>query len=105
MNQETNLFLQWERGCEKMYYSVRLSGVYLNYILINYITIVQCGMFHQVRVDARKEFYLSLFIQNEYEQLRDIYEQLSHIAPYRQTQSKQVRMYPHVYTNEDAYTV
>lgn len=49
--------------------------------------IVQYGMFHQVRVDGGKEFYLSLFIQEEYQHLRD---NASHIAPYRQTQSKQV---------------
>ena len=59
-------------------------------------------MFHQVRVDGGKEFYLSLFMQEEYEYLRD---NASHIAPYRQTQSKRVSMYKHVYTDADAYTV
>ena len=59
-------------------------------------------MFHQVRVDGGKEFYLSLFIQEEYEHLRD---NASHIAPYRQTQSKRISMYRRVYTDADAYTV
>ena len=58
--------------------------------------------FRQVRVDGGKEFYLSLFIQEEYEHLRD---NASHIALYRETQSKRVSMYRHVYTNADAYTV
>ena len=55
-------------------------------------------MFHQVRVDGGKEFHLSIFKQEEYEHLRDN-------APYRQTQSKRVSMYRHVYTDADAYTV
>ena len=44
-------------------------------------------MFHQIRVDGGKEFYLSLCIQEEYKHLRNNADQ---IVPYRQTQSRQV---------------
>jgi len=43
-------------------------------------------MFHQVRVDGGKEFYLSLGIQETFANLRSN----QNIAPYRQTQSKKV---------------
>ena len=59
-------------------------------------------MFRQVGVDGGKEFYLSLFTQEEHEHLRG---NASHIAPYSRTQSKRVSMYRHVYTDADAYTV
>ena len=58
-------------------------------------------MFHQVRVEYIIQLYYTLFILEEYEHLR---ENASHIAPYRQTQSKRVSMYRHAYTDADAYT-
>ena len=45
------------------------------------------GMFHQVRVDGGREFYLILGIQEIFSHLRNNQD----IQPYKQTQSKQVR--------------
>ena len=59
-------------------------------------------MFRQVRVDGGNVFYMSFFIEEEYQYLRD---NASHIALYGQTQSKQVSMYRYVYTDVDAYAV
>ena len=64
--------------------------------------IVQYRMFRQVRADGGNVFYMSFFIEEEYQYLRD---NASHIAPYGQTHSKQVSMYRYVYTDVDAYTV
>ena len=61
-------------------------------------------MFHQVRVDCRKEFFLTLGMQEQFSHLhsnQDIY-------PYRQTQSKQVCLswlifYKGLYNTDYAY--
>ena len=50
-------------------------------------TVLEYGMFDQIRVDCGKEFYLYLGMQEIYRNLRN--DQT--IAPYRQTQSKKVQ--------------
>ena len=47
---------------------------------------IEFGMFHQVRVDHGKEFYLILGMQEIHQDLRNRQD----IPPYRQTQSKKV---------------
>ena len=42
------------------------------------------GIFHQIRVDFGREFYLVLGMQEHFQELRSRKD----IAPYRQTQSK-----------------
>ena len=49
-------------------------------------TLLTHGMFHQVRVDCGREFYLLLGMQEHLQDLRS----RTDIASYRQTQSKQV---------------
>ena len=44
------------------------------------------GIFHQIRVDFGREFYLVLGMQEHFQELRSRKD----IAPYRQTQSKKV---------------
>ena len=44
------------------------------------------GIFHQIRVDFGREFYLVLAMREHIQELRSRKE----IAPYRQTQSKKV---------------
>ena len=44
-------------------------------------------MFHQVRVDEGKEFYLTLAMQEQHEHLRN----RDDVVSYRQTESKKVR--------------
>ena len=44
------------------------------------------GIFHQIRVDFGREFYLVLAMREHFQELRSRKE----IAPYRQTQSKKV---------------
>ena len=44
------------------------------------------GIFHQIRVDFGREFYLVLGMQEHFQELRSRKD----IVPYRQTQSKEV---------------
>ena len=44
------------------------------------------GIFHQIRMDFGREFYLVLGMQEHFQELRS----RKNIAPYRQTQSKKV---------------
>ena len=84
MNQETNFFTVREgKGENKLFCNTLWCLFNLHFRK----AIVQYGMFHQVQVDGGIELYLSLFIQEEYQHLRD---NASHIAPYRQIQSKHV---------------
>lgn len=51
-------------------------------------TAIQYGMFHQIRVDGGKEFYLTLGMQETFSGLRNRED----ILPYKQTQSKKVNI-------------
>ena len=68
-----------------------ISILYLSCYLINYLSFREIaltyGMFHQVRVDGGKEFYLTLGIQEQFSHLRSNED----LLPYRQTQSRKVR--------------
>ena len=65
--------------------------LYLYYYLINYLSLRKIAltyeMFHQVRVDGGKEFYLTRGIQKQFSHLRSNED----LLPYRQTQSRKVR--------------
>ena len=52
-------------------------------------SMLQDGIFNQLRVDCGKEFYLSLVIQELFRELRNDHT----ISPYRQTQSKKVSIF------------
>ena len=59
--------------------------VYLNFRK----SVMQDGIFNQLRVDCGKESYLSLVIQELFRELRNDHI----ISPYRQTQSKKVSIF------------
>ena len=59
--------------------------VYLNFRK----SVLQDGIFNQLRVDCGKEFYLSFVIQELFRELRNDHT----ISPYRQTQSKKVSIF------------
>ena len=97
MNQETNFFTVREgKGENKLFCNTLWCLFNLHFRK----AIVQYGMFHQVRVDEGKEFYLSLFI-------RRISAFKRQCKPYCtvQTNTVKARMYRHVHTDVDAYTV
>ena len=59
--------------------------VYLNFRK----SVLQDGIFNQLRVDCGKELYLSLVIQELFRELRNDHT----ISPYRQAQSKKVSIF------------
>ena len=59
--------------------------VYLNFRK----SVLEDGIFNQLRVDCGKEFYLSLVIQELFRELRNDHA----ISPYRQRQSKKVSIF------------
>ena len=59
--------------------------VYLNFRK----SVLQDGIFNQLKVDCMKEFYLSLVIQQLFKELRNDHT----ISPYRQTQTKKVSIF------------
>lgn len=59
------------------------------FLKINREAVTSFGMFHQIRVDGGREFFLMLGMQEIYREKRSRQD----IDPYRQTQSKQVRLH------------
>jgi len=72
--------------------SLKISQLFKNfYVIIAFFrkALLEHGIFHQIRVDHGKEFYLVLGMQ---EQLQHLRNNNTEIIPYQQTQSKQVSM-------------
>jgi len=62
--------------------------MFTNYNFLYRRVATQYGMFYQLRVDGGREFHLSLGVQEHFADMRS----RNDIVPYRQTQSKQVRL-------------